>query len=77
MLTDSLSLQDCHQIRENHGKMRDFVENQGSFKFLIVSIQRSDFLYTHLCIHLSVIVTRFYPFIYHSVLCSHFEAVLL
>jgi len=58
------------------GKMRDCLEikeNQGAFKFLIVSFQSSDFLHAEPCIQLSVIVTKFYPFVYHSVLYSHFE----
>ena len=53
--------------------MRDFLERQGTFKFLIVSFQSSDFLRTQPCIKLSVIVAKFYSFVYHSVLCSHFE----
>ena len=54
--------------------MRDFLEKQGTFKFLIVSFQSSDFLRTQSCIQLSVIVAKFYPFVYQSVLCSHVEA---
>ena len=61
-------------IKENQGKMRDFLENQGNSKFLIVSFQSSNFLNTQPCIQLSVIFAKFYPFVYHSVLCSHFEA---
>ena len=70
--------QGCHQIRE----IRDFRENQGNsfsikatfFKFLIVLFQSSDFLHTQPCVQLRVIVAKFYPFVYHSALCSHFEA---
>ena len=44
--------------------------------FPIVSFQSSGFLHTEPCTQLSVIVAKFYPFVYHSALCSHFEVQL-
>ena len=53
--------------------MREFLENQGTFKFLLISFQSSDFLHAQSCIQLSVIVAKVYLVVYHSVLYGHFE----
>ena len=52
----------------------DFLESRETFKFLIVPFQSSDFLHTQPCILLSVIVAKIFPFVYHSVPCSHYES---
>jgi len=54
----------------NQEKKKDFSKNQGNFKFCIVAVQSNDFLPTQSQIQLSVTITKFYLFIYHSVLCS-------
>ena len=48
-------------------------EDQETLKFLIFSFLSSNFLRTQSCVQLSVIVAKFCPFLYHYVLCSHFE----
>ena len=64
-------------IRKNQRKKKDFPINRGTsgrlFQFHIASFQNSDFLHTPSRIQLIVIVTRFYPFLYHSVLSRHCE----
>ena len=46
-----------------------------SFTFLILSFQGGDFLsHTQSHTQLNVITVKYYPFVYNSVLCSHFEA---
>ena len=62
---------------ENQVNKKDFPknwENQGNFKFFIVSAQSGDFLHSQSLIHFSLGITQFYHFVYHSVVCSHFEA---
>ena len=61
-------------IRENQGKKKDFLKNQESFNFCIVVFQHNDFLHTQLHIQLSVTIIKFYPFLYHSVLCNPYQA---
>ena len=43
------------------------MENQGIFKFLILSFQSSDFLDTQPCVQLRVIVPNIYPFVYQYI----------
>ena len=43
------------------------------FKFLTALLQSDDFLHNQSHIHLSVIAAKFYSFVYHSALCSHYE----
>ena len=62
----------CFQSGKFKRKRQKIRENQGTFQFLIVSFQSSDFLHAQLCIQLSMIVAKFYLFVYHPVLCSHF-----
>ena len=50
------------------------MENQRTSKFLIVSFQKYDSLYTQSRIQLSVIVAKFYLFVYRYGMCSKYEA---
>ena len=67
------------KIREFYvqsGRIRgkgDIREDQETFKFLIVSFLSRYFLRIQPCVQLSVIATRFCPFLYRYALCSHFE----
>ena len=65
------------EIRGNRRIFRKIEENQGSFNCGIVLFQSNDFLHTQSHIQLSVAIANFFPFEYHSVLCSPYEAQFL
>ena len=48
-------------------------ESQGSLKFLIVLHQGGNFLHTEALTQLRMIATKYYHFVYHSLLCSCYE----
>ena len=55
---------------------RKIRENQGTYKVLVL-FQSGDFLHNKSCIQLSVIVANLYPFVYYSVVFSHYGAQFL
>ena len=61
------------QSRKIRGNFWNIRENQGNLRFLIVSFRSCNVLHTQPYIQLSMIAAKFYPFVYLSVLYSHFE----
>ena len=68
--------QGCHQIRKFRESQETFSirEIRGKGKSFQKIIATDDVLHAQSHIMLSVMRAQFYPFAYHSVLCSHYEA---